>query len=157
MASFEKPVVFDVGSQKYGVDINCVSAIEQYANVVPVPNSVAYIKGIINLRGEVVPVFDLHKKFGIPMNGASTTAMKMIVVKVGDLLIALEVDSVSEIHDIPAENLMPLPRIVQNAEISYFTHVGNANGTLILMIDVENLLTAEEKSNLQDMKEELEK
>ena len=59
MASYVKPVVFKLGEEYYGVDINAVRGIEKEISIVPVPNSVAYIKGIINLRGEVIPVLNL--------------------------------------------------------------------------------------------------
>lgn len=64
MANYVKPVVFLLGKEMYGVDINLVQSIEKDLNVVPVPNSQSYIKGIVNMRNEVIPVYSLARKFG---------------------------------------------------------------------------------------------
>ena len=64
MADYIKPVIFRLGNQQFGVDINLVQSIEREINIVRVPNAMEYISGIVNLRGEVIPAFSLRKKFG---------------------------------------------------------------------------------------------
>lgn len=155
MADYVKPVVFKLGAEEYGVDISLVNAIEKYQQIVPVPNSVAYIKGIINLRGEVIPVYDLRKKFNMPAYDGSNDERKLIVVKLHDLSIALEVDGVSEIHDFSDDRIVPMPELVLNDSIQYFKRVANVNGRLIILLDVEYLLSREEVESVKKMKEDL--
>lgn len=155
MADYIKPVVFKLGAEEYGVDISLVNAIERYQQIVPVPNSVSYIKGIINLRGEVIPVYDLRKKFNMPAYDGSGEERKLIVVKLPDLSIALEVDSVSEIHDFSEDNIVPMPVLVLNSDIQFFKRVANISGRLIVLMDVDYLLSREEMESVKKMKEDL--
>ena len=97
MANYVKPVVFLLGKEMYGVDINLVQSIEKDLNVVPVPNSQSYIKGIVNMRNEVIPVYSLARKFG---KEQEATAESTIIISSGGLKLALEVDEVLEINDI---------------------------------------------------------
>lgn len=156
MADYIKPVVFKLDAQEYGVDINLVNAIERYQQVVPVPNSVAFVKGIINLRGEVVPVYDLRKKFNMPAFQGQVDSKSLIVIKLVDVLVALEVDSVSEIHDFKAESIVKMPKIVVNEETKFLERVANQNGRLIVLMDVTKLLSAEELADVKKLKEDLE-
>lgn len=156
MADYVKPVVFKLGDEEYGVDINLVNAIEKYQQIVPVPNSVEFIKGIINLRGEVIPVYDLRKKFNMPAFGGSNEARKLIVVKLEDLMVALEVDEVSEIHDFGAEDIVKMPRIVLNNATKFMERVANVNGRLIVLMDINYLLSAQEMADVKKLKEDLE-
>ena len=94
MSDYIKPVVFKVGNEMYGVDINLVQSIEREIQVVPVPNSMPYIKGIVNLRSEVIPVYSLKKKFGLVDNGVSENT---IIIDTKNVKLALEVDEVVEI------------------------------------------------------------
>ena len=156
MADYIKPVVFKLDAQEYGVDINLVNAIERYQKIVPVPNSVSFIKGIINLRGEVVPVYDLRKKFNMPPYQGQVEDKSLIVIKLSDVLVALEVDEVSEIHDFKAENIVKMPKIVVNEETKFMERVANQNGRLIVLMDVTRLLSAEELEGVKKLKEDLE-
>lgn len=153
MANYVKPVVFKVGSEEYGVDIALVNAIENYVHIVPVPNSVAYVKGIINLRGEVIAVYDLRKKFNMPPSDVQER--KLVIVKLPHAKIALEVDSVSEIHDFEAENIVSLPAIAMNRETKYFDRVANVNGRLIVLMDVEQLLSEQEQEMVSKLAEDV--
>lgn len=156
MANFLKPVVFKLGDFEYGVDIGLVSGIEKYQQIVPVPNSVAFIKGIINLRGEVVPVYDLREKFGMQAFTGSGEERKLIVVKVADLQVAIEVDAVSEIHNFLPENIIDMPYIVLNEDTRFMPNVANVNGKLIILLDVDYLLSDEEINKVKKLKEDLE-
>lgn len=156
MADYIKPVVLKLGAEEYGVDISLVNAIEQYQQIVPVPNSVAYIKGIINLRGEVIPVYDLRKKFNMPAYDGSNGERKLVVVKLPDVSIALDVDGVSEIHDFSEKDIVPMPNIVLNEDTRFFKRVAHVNGRLIILMDVNYLLSQEELDNVKKMKEDME-
>lgn|SRR5574344_1724476 len=143
-----KPVVFKVGNQEYGVDINYVRGIEKTIPIIPVPNSNACIKGIINLRGSVVPIFSLRRKFGLE-DVPNTEDTKFIIVKTDKLLIGLEVDLVGEIQNVEEKNVFQMPEIVVTSETQYYGKVINVNGKLVIMLDVSKLLTDKEFDNLE--------
>ena len=152
MAEYVKPVVFKVNNELYGVDINSVQSIEKQIQVVSVPNAVSYIRGIINLRGEVIPVYSFKRKFN---QDDSKFTGNAIIINVGSVKIAIDVDEVMEISDIDTENIMEMPRIVRNKETIYMDKVANVNGKLIILINVNILLSREEKENLKSMVENL--
>lgn len=152
-----KPVVFKVDNQNYGVDISLVNGIEKVQQIVMVPNSNPDIKGIINLRGDVVPIYSLRHHFKLP-EVSPTDDTKFIVVQTRGLNIALEVDSVQEIQNLEEGQMHDMPLIVKSDETSYFRKVVNVGGSLILIINIEELLSEEEANHIQklvdDLKEE---
>ena len=98
MADYIKPVIFRLGNQQFGVDINLVQSIEREINIVRVPNAMKYISGIVNLRGEVIPAFSLRKKFGTDDNVGVIGEDSTVIVNIpGVVKLALEVDEVLEI------------------------------------------------------------
>lgn len=153
MADYLKPVVFKLGKESYGVDINLVSSIEKQINIVPVPNSLKYIKGIINLRGEVIPVFSLRKKFNL--DDVQEDGENLIIVKLPDMTIALEVDEVDEIHDFDKASIVDMPAIVKNEDLRYFDRVANIEGRLIVLLDIQYFLSEGERQTLKKMTEDL--
>lgn len=139
-----KQVIFKVGEEKYGFDILLVSAIESYSGIVPIPNAPSYILGILNLRGEVVPVFSLRKKFGlkeIPENEKT----QLIITKFQNMLVGFKVDSVSEILEIKDSEIKELPVIVKTEQTNYAKCVANKQGSMIILINHEGILSEEEK------------
>ncbi len=145
-----KPVVFKVGEEEYGVDITMVRGIENLQPVVNVPNTGRHIKGIINLRGDVIPVFSLRSKFKL-MEVEPTDETKLIIVQTDAFLLALEVDMVDEIQNISPDMIHEAPIIIKGKDTSYVKQVVNANGRLIIIIDVDNILTDEEKTEVEEM------
>lgn len=144
-----KPVVFKLNNENYGVDINRVLGIEREQQIVRVPNTVSYIKGIMNLRGEIIPVYSLREKFGLP--AASNDDIQFIIVRVKDSKIALEVDGVKEIHDVSQSNIFPVPPICVNENTKYFEKVIKGDDNLIVIIDVDYLLSDEEMQRIDEM------
>lgn len=155
MADYTKPVIFKLGNEEYGVDINLVSGIEWYQKIIPVPNTKSYIIGLMNLRGDVVPVYSLRKKFNI-QNSASRQ-MNMIIVRIKDMLIAFDVDSVSDIHDLTGAKIIPMPKIVKTEDTQYFDRVARYEKRIIILIDVEKLLSDEELEEAKQITEQMKK
>ena len=152
MADYIKPVVFKLGNEAFGVDINLVLGIENQINIVNVPNAVSYVKGIINLRGQVVPVYSLKRKFNIPDDEPSRNS---IIINTGDVMIALEVDEVLEISDIKEENIVPMPVMIKTIETKYLDRVANIDGKLVILLDVTKLLTEEEEAGVKKLAEDM--
>lgn len=153
MADFVRAVVFKVENQLFGVDIEKVQSIERQIDVVSVPNAMPFISGIVNLRGEVIPVFSLKKKFS--MVDAKQTCENTIIISLPDVSIALEVDEVMEITDFGADKLAPVPEIVKNEATQYLDKVASGDGSLILLLDVDKLLSADEAVNVKKFAEDM--
>jgi len=151
MANYFKPVIFKLGSESYGIDINLVSSIEKQVDVVSVPNTLSYIKGIINLRNEVIPVISLKKKFN--MKDSDVLGENVIIVKLPNITIAIEVDSVEEIHNIDESEIVDMPTIVKTGELKYFDKVVNVNGKLVVLINVNYLLSESEQTSIASLTE----
>ena len=111
-----------------------------------------YIKGIVNLRSEVIPVYSLKKKFGLVDNGVSENT---IIIDTKNVKLALEVDEVVEIGDIEPENIVPMPEIALNAQTQYMPRVANVDGNLIILLDVTELLSEEEEAVVKQMAEDM--
>ena len=145
-----KTVVCNLGDSLYGIDITCVRGIEREQEIVQVPNTASYIKGIMNLRGDVIPVYSLRKKFGMPE--AATEDIQYIVVYTNGTLLALEVDNVDEIHNIDDNDIHVVPSIVTNSDTRYFDKVLKTSRGLIITIDIDKLLSDDEMSQIEQMK-----
>jgi len=152
MASYFKPVIFKLGNESYGIDINFVSSIEKQVNVVSVPNTLQYIKGIIKLRNEIIPVINLKKKFN--MKDSDVPGENVIIIKLPNITIAVEVDSVEEIHNIDESEIVEMPAIVKTADLKYFDKVVSVNGKLVVLINANYLLNESEQTSVASLTEE---
>ena len=151
MASYFKPVIFKLGNESYGIDINLVSSIEKQVNVVSVPNTLQYIKGIIKLRNEIIPVINLRKKFN--MKDSDVPGENVIIVKLPNITIAVEVDTVEEIHNIEESEVVEMPTIVKTADLKYFDKVVSVNGKLVVLINANYLLDESEQTSVASLTE----
>ena len=152
MSDYMKPVVFKVGNQMYGVDINLVQSIERQIQVVPVPNAMPYIKGIVNMRSEVIPVYSLKKKFGL---SDSDICDSMIIIDTTEVKLAIEVDEVVEIGGILPENVFPMPQIALDKDTRYMPRVAVIEGELVILLDVTELLSEEETEAVKKIAEDM--
>lgn len=143
-----KPVIFKLKGEKYGIDINLVNGIEKEQHIVKVPNAPENIKGIINLRGSIIPVYNLAKKFGAA--DISPENSQLIVTKSGDMVIAVEVEGVDEIFDIPESSISEVPRLIQGGKTSYIQEIAKVGEELVIILDVNCLLTEEEQRDVEE-------
>lgn len=152
MATYTQPVVFELSGLSYGIDITRVSSIENDVTYTPVPNSAPYIMGIMNLRGSVIPVFDLKKRFNI-QNGVRSSSM--IIVNLKKTIIGIAVDAVKEINNIPSQNIVDMPSLIKKQDTTYFDRVANVNGRLIVLLDIDVLIPEEDQEAYNKMTEEI--
>ncbi|MGB8452254.1 MAG: chemotaxis protein CheW [Anaerocolumna sp.] len=145
-----KQVIFTLGGEEFGLDIMLVNAIEKYTDLIPIPNAPSYIRGIINLRGEVIPVFSLRRKFGLAEKKMDDNT-KLIITKSNDIFLAYEVDAVKEILEISAENISETPAIVKSLHTSYIQCVANINGRMILLLNHNGILSVKEQESIQSL------
>ena len=147
-------IIFRVNEGEYGLDVSQVNAIETLSDVVPVPNAASHILGIMNLRGDVLPVYSLRTKFGlseVPVDEQT----KVIITKSNDVTIAFKVDEVKEIIECDDAKLTDFPSIARSQETAYVERVANHNGRLILLLDQDKLLKESEAEAISQLVSDL--
>ncbi len=141
-------VSFKLGDEEFGVDIMQVQEIIRMQNITSVPNAPDFVEGVINLRGRVIPIIDLRKRFGLEQK-AHDKSTRIIVVKVDEITVGLVVDEVSEVLRIPKETVEPPPPIVAGVESEYISGVGKLEDRLLILLDLSKTLSKEEKASLE--------
>ena len=132
-------VGFRVGTETFGVPITCVHEIVRVPDITSVPDSPEFVEGVINLRGKIVSVVDLRKRFGETKIDLGKKN-RVIVVESDNKLVGLIVDSASEVLRIPNADIEPPPSALQSSESSYVTGVGKLNNRLIILVDLKRVL-----------------
>jgi purine-binding chemotaxis protein CheW len=132
-------VGFQVGRETYGVPIASLHEIVRVTEITAVPDSPEYIEGVINLRGKIVSVIDLRKRFG-EKQATTNRKNRILVVDSGGRLTGLIVDSASDVLKIPAEDVEPPPAVFQEGGLNCVTGLGKYKGRLIVLLDMSKLL-----------------
>jgi len=138
-----KFLTFELGSEEYGVEILKVKEIIGIMNITTVPQTPDYMKGVINLRGKVIPVIDLRLKFSMEEE-AHTQETCIIVVEVNYTLIGIVVDRVSEVLEIKKEEIEAAPSFGQAIDTKFIMGLGKAKGKIIILLDIEKVMSSEE-------------
>ena len=146
----EQLVVFELANEVYGVDISRVQEIIRMATITKLPRAPEFVEGVINLRGKVIPVVDLKKRFGLEQ-GERSRASRIVVVDVGEHTIGMVVDAVSEVLRVPAEVVEPPSPVVTTIESDYIRGIAKLEGRLVILLDLDKVLTWEEKRKLRDV------
>ena len=136
-------VGFRVGTETFGVPITCVHEIVRVPDITSVPDSPEFVEGVINLRGKIVSVVDLRKRFGETKIDPGKKN-RVIVVESDGKLVGLIVDSASEVLRIPNVDIEPPPSALQSSDSSYVTGVGKLNNRLIILVDLKRVLQRSE-------------
>ena len=137
-------LTFILAGEEYGVDILRVQEIRGWGPVTPIPNTPGYIKGVINLRGSIVPIVDLRERFGLEAVTYGPTTV-VIVLKVfhetRDRVMGVVVDAVSDVYNIRPDELKPAPDFGESATIEYVHGLGAVEDKMIIVLDIDHLLT----------------
>jgi purine-binding chemotaxis protein CheW len=132
-------VGFQIGRETYGVPITSLHEIVRPPEITAVPDAPDYLEGVINLRGKIVSVMDLRKRFGQKQEGLQRRN-RILVVEHGGRLAGLIVDSASEVLKIPAEDVEAPPAVFQEGGLNCVTGLGKVGGRLIVLLDMTKLL-----------------
>ncbi len=144
-SQIQQLVTFRLGDEEYGVDILKVHEIDRMMDITEVPNAPPSIEGVINLRGKVIPVINLRRKFNLPEREADSRT-KIVVVDIGTSA-GMIVDSVSEVLRISSDIVEPPPAMTTGVSSEYIRGVGKLKDRLLILLDIEKLLGADEKAN----------
>lgn len=149
-------LTFNLADEYYGVDILKVQEIKGYTSVTRIPNTPAYLKGVLNLRGTIVPIVDLRMKFG--MGTTEPTAFTvMVVVNVRNRIMGFMVDAVSDVLDLATKDIQPPPELGSAVDITFVAGIGNSNDRLVTLLDIDRVLTEEEVKTVENLQEKPEK
>jgi len=138
-----KVIVFRISTEEYGLDVSQVKSIERLQHITIVPNTTEFIRGIINLRGSVIPIIDLRARFGIT-NKENTESMRIIVVAIENIELGLIVDSANDVIDIPIDAIETPPTIISKNKLSYIDSIAKINERLLLILNPNNILNINE-------------
>jgi purine-binding chemotaxis protein CheW len=136
-------LTFTLGDEEYGIDILKVQEIRGYDAVTKIANSPPSIKGVINLRGAIVPIVDLRIKFnlGEPTYDQFTV---VIILNIGKRVVGVVVDGVSDVIQLSSDNLRPAPEFGSILDTRYILGLGTVDGRMIIVVDIESLMSSQE-------------
>jgi purine-binding chemotaxis protein CheW len=140
-------LTFALGSESYGLEISFVKEIVGLQPITPLPEVAGHVRGIINLRGGIIPVIDMHLKFGREQTCYNDRTC-IVVVDIQDMQVGLIVDDVSEVLTIEDDNIVPPPDRRTGARNSYIKSIGKSGGEVKLLLDCERLLDNEKIGNI---------
>lgn len=131
-------VSFKVDDSEYGVDIMAVREIQGWVSVTTLPNTPDHVRGVLNLRGIIVPIFDLRCRFGNGLTDASPLHV-VIIIAVGDRIMGLLVDAVSDILTVNTEEILPVPEIEARSDQRFLSGLITVNERMVATLEIEKL------------------
>jgi purine-binding chemotaxis protein CheW len=152
MAGELQIVGFRVGQQSFGVPISVIHEIVRVPEITAVPDSPDFVEGVINLRGKIVPVVDLRKRFG-EQTITRNKKNRILVSESEGKLVGLIVDAASEVLKISEGEIDPPPQVLEQNELSYVTGLGKLKGRLMILIDLNKTLQRGELRRLEEVVE----
>jgi len=141
-------VIFELADEQYGLDISGVESIIKMQGITSVPQAPKFVEGVTNLRGVVLPVIDLRKRFGLEKVDR-TKETRIVVVEMGDTTVGMVVDAVTEVLRVSSEAIEPPSPLVTTVDSSFITGIAKVEGRLIILLDLGKVLSLQEQSQLQ--------
>lgn len=146
----KKIIVFALGHEEYGVEVEKVKTIERMQKLTRVPKTPAFIKGVINLRGVVIPIIDLRSRFGLP-EMEYTDNTRIIIVATGNIEVGLIVDSANDVTDIDTDHVEDPPEIVGGIRAKYLDGIAKIGDRLLVLLNLEQVLNQQELQQLEEL------
>ena len=136
-------LTFKLGAEEYGVDILKVQEIRGYGTVTRIPEAPDFVRGVINLRGTIVPVVDMRLKFKLGKADYNTFTV-MIILNVADRVVGMVVDSVSDVVALTPAQMRPAPELGASVGAQFLTGIGTLDQRMLILVDIERLMTSAE-------------
>ncbi len=137
-------VLFELGTETYGLDIATVHEIIRMQPITKVPKAPFYVEGVINLRGRVIPVIDIGKKFGFEKTEGIKNN-RIVVIKIKDTTLGIIVDSVTEVIRIPIDSIDPVSEIVTSGQSDYILGIAKLPDKMVILLALDNLLSKDQE------------
>ena len=143
-------LAFTLGQEEYGIDIQKVSEIRSYENPTRIASAPDYVKGVINLRGLIVPIIDMRVRFqlGEPTYGPFTV---VIILHIGTRTVGIVVDAVSDVTTLQPEQIKPAPDIGGSMDTEYITGLGTIEDRMLILVDIERLMSSADMGLIEKM------
>ncbi|OWA33782.1 chemotaxis protein CheW [Saccharibacillus sp. O16] len=153
MAEQIKVIVFALGNEEYGIDVDKVRTIERMMPITRVPKTYSFIKGVINLRGVVIPVIDLRGRFNLEET-EYTDQTRIIIVAVGDMEVGFIVDAANDVVDLDRDNIDSPPEVVGGVKAKYLDGVAKVGeDRLLIMLNLAEVLNRGEVAHLEQLED----
>ncbi len=136
-------LTFALGQEEYGVEILKIQEIKGFSAITPLPKAPTYVKGVLNLRGTIVPIVDLRQKFGLP-EVAYTQFTVIVVVQVRGQIMGFIVDAVSDVLTVAGTDIQPTPDLHGQVDTSFLNGLAKAGEKLVILLDIDKVLTTTE-------------
>lgn len=146
-------VVFSLRGEEFGIDINQVKEVLKFTRVTHIPHTAEYVEGVINLRGEVVPIINLRNRFGIPEEEGEALNKRIIIVDIEGDLAGLIVDNVSEVLRLPLKTLDSPSDSVAGTRSKFLEGVAKFEDRLLIILKLDKIITTEERISLAELQE----
>ncbi|MEN3331793.1 MAG: purine-binding chemotaxis protein CheW [Blastocatellia bacterium] len=150
MAAKQQMIIFKVGAEEFAVDIMLVKEVVMMRDITPVPETLAFVEGVMNLRGNLVPVLDLIKRLRA-RRVQSSAEQRILIARCNGKLIGLIVDGTSEVVRISRDMIEPAPDIIRELDAEYIAGIINLNERFITLMNLERALTDEISSELEQV------
>ncbi|TDQ36643.1 chemotaxis protein CheW [Thiopseudomonas denitrificans] len=142
-------VTFRLEEETYGINVMQVQEVLRYSEIAPVPGAPGYVLGIINLRGNVVTVIDTRQRFGLPSAGV-TDNTRIVIIEADRQVVGILVDSVAEVVYLRQSEIETTPNVGNEEAAKFIQGVCNKNDELLILVDLEKMMTAQEWAELDD-------
>ncbi|TLS32309.1 chemotaxis protein CheW [Geobacillus thermoleovorans] len=146
-----KCVVIRLSNECFGIDIHQIRSIERLQSITSIPTTLPYVKGIINLRGNVIPIVDLRERLSMEAN-SYTDQTRLVVATVNDVDVGLIVDAANEVIDIQEEQIQPAPTFSGNS-IEFLSGIAKLGDRVLILLDIEKLLNSDDIIQLEQLRE----
>jgi purine-binding chemotaxis protein CheW len=151
MAESLQLVTFELGGETYGIDIMQVEGIVQVQQIRPIPYAPEYVEGIFNLRGEIIPVINLHRRFRLKqmeLSDEDKLLSGMVILSIDDMHLAVMIDKVSRVVRVDAEDVQPPPQMISGIGAEYIQGVVNNEESYLIILDARRLFNVRELEQL---------
>lgn len=145
-------VIMKLGNEHYGVDIANVESIIKMQEITALPRAPEFVEGVINLRGTIIPIIDMRKRFDMPLVEA-TRDTRIVVVEIRNLTVGMVVDAVNEVLRVADEDIEPPSQLVTTVDSAFIIGIAKVADRLIILLDLSKVLSGNEQAALQTVAE----
>ena len=142
-------VIFELGNELFGVEISAVESIIKMQSITVIPHSPNFVEGVTNLRGMVLPIIDLRKRFGIPIKEGNKEN-RIVVVSLAGVEVGMVVDGVSEVLSVPVEAIEPVSPMVTTIDSAFLIGIAEVGSRLVILLDLGKVLSVQERDDLAE-------
>lgn len=139
-------IIFKLNDEKFAANINHIASITEYSSITPLPNGPAYVDGLLNLRGDIIPVVNLKKRF--KMTEQKMNEKRILIGRKNNVQIGFLVDDASQSMTVEESKILPPPKIAIKKENDYISEVCIYNNELIIVVDLDKVLSEDEVNDL---------